>query len=110
MRFRWFAPNSVVCCLLALVLPAASGALSLLWTAQTTTLSQCASGSGGSNTGLLVYLGLVVLSPVGISIQAWRWKTPSQIVIPLAFVAMVLGLTAVFLGAQIWWSAHNCMT
>jgi hypothetical protein len=100
----------VLNCSLAIILSAVGCALYWLWLATTTTARECATGSRSSNAGLVVFAALVLLTPAGIALHAWRTR-----LLPLyAALAAVLGagiaVVAIFVTGSIWWSAHDCMT
>jgi hypothetical protein len=85
-------------------------ALWLMWVSQTTTGEACRTGAGTSSFGLVVFAGLVILAPAGISVHAWRAGLPITWALPVVVAAGFIAVVAVFLTGEVWWSAHDCMT
>jgi hypothetical protein len=100
----------VVTCLLAVVLPALGCILSWLWTSTTTTTHECATGGSTSDDGLVVFAALVLLTPAGIALQAWRTRVRADYAVLAALVGAGIAVVAIFVTISFWWSGHNCMT
>lgn len=96
--------------LLAVILPAAASALWWLWMSKETTARACATGSRISSLALPVFAALVLVTPIGIMLQAWRARTPSRYVLPAVVTGTFIAAFAVFMTGEFWWSGHNCMT
>lgn len=95
--------------LLAVVLTVLAGGLAYLWGDPTVSARACAGGARDT----LGAAGLAVIwlaVPIGVVWQARRaGASAAQAAIP-AILGALLALVSVWLGAQVWWAGHNCMT
>jgi hypothetical protein len=60
--------------------------------------------------GLAVFAALVLLTPAGIALQAWRMRVPSGHAALAALVGAGVTTIAIFLTVSYWWSGHDRMT
>jgi hypothetical protein len=100
----------LICWLTAITVPVLAGVLGWATMGTTTTARACAAGSGGSTGQILLFLALVALAPGSFIVVARRSKLPVALAVPTAILTTLLAAFAVFMGDQIWWGAHNCMT
>ena len=100
----------IICWLVGIAVALLAGVLAWAAMGATTTAQKCVTGEGGSTVTLVVFGALVALAPGSLMVVAWRSKRPLPLVVPAAILATLLAVFAVFMGGQIWWSAHNCMT
>jgi hypothetical protein len=95
---------------LAVVLPILAGAAAWLVAAATVSSEACSTGSGGSVTELMGLAGLVLTAPAAIIWHARRARPLLPRIVAPVLISILLALPLVFLGAQVWWSGHNCYT
>jgi hypothetical protein len=89
----------------ALAASAFAGVAGYLWGSATTSASQCSTGTGGSNWGLLTYALLVLAAPLTTGVYG-RYRQAEATYIPVITSLFFLAPTAVFFGAL----ANGCMT
>ena len=97
---------------IALVGPALAAVAAWFLTSMSTSSRACSTGDGrGSTVGTLaVTTALVLITPIAIGCYGWRKDPYSPSVASAIVTSILLALPLIFLGSQIWWSAHNCMT
>lgn len=95
---------------LAVILPALGCVLYWRWISLSTTARECVTGSSGSNWGLAVFLLLVLLTPGGVILHAWRKRVPTRYAALAAVTGAGIAFIAIFLTYSVWWSGHGCMT
>jgi hypothetical protein len=57
-----------------------------------------------------VFAVLVLLTPAGISVQAWRMRGRAGYAALAALVGTCVAVIAIFVTISFWWSGHDCMT
>lgn len=102
-------PSLLVTWALAVVVPVLAGLGAWLLSNATISTPACAGGAGGAGAGVLAALGLLLAA--GPATTAWRVRraTAGEAMFPV-MLSIFLSLITVYMGAQVSWVSHDCMT
>ena len=101
-------PSSLVVWALAALVPFLAGAGAWFLSDATISRQSCVGGEGGSQVaGLAVFVVLVLAGP---ATTAWIGRRrPGRSAVP-AVMSLLISPITVYVGAQLWWAGHGCMT
>lgn len=102
-------PSSLITWALAVVVPILAGAAAWLLSDATVSASACAGRGGGAGGAELAELVLLVLAGPGATAWRARRAITGRSMFPVV-LSLFLSLITVYMGLQLWWIGHNCMT
>jgi hypothetical protein len=94
---------------LAVVVPLGACPVWWLWRSVATSHRECATGSGSSTATGLVFLGLIVITPVVILVDA-RQRGSIREAVKAAVLGTLFAIVALYITGVYWWADHDCMT